>query len=431
MEARGGIRPEGCTARSGKWAPGPGRKISLGAGSCDSTAMTQYTRSVIPGRPQPDDRPHDGELDRMVFGRAPPERAISEPDTPARASRRAEPMPDDDAPPEHLFTERLPRERRKSTPRRKTEYAPLPSEAGNRPVETSNRGPLILIVTTVVLGVFGAVVWNAYSSGLRAPDGGPTPELASAGPFKSRPAADASKPADIDASVFERVASSRNPSEPATTPEVRPEVVPEAIAPAKLEAKPEPRLEAIPPAPAKLEPSKPAPVKTDAMAGSPIKLAPAPTVPGIIETAHSPPKPAPAASATPAPIVKPAKPVQPPAKPLATTPKTPVATADATVPAAPALDGAGAFRPAFAATGAYVVQLAAPSTEAAAQAEWVRRAKAAPGLLGAAEKMVIQADVNGKTVYRLRAGSFAASSDADAFCTAIKATGGACFTAKK
>ena len=425
------MRPGGCSARSGKRAPGPGRKISLGAGSCDSTAMTQYPRSVIPGRPQADDRPLDGELDRMVFGRASSERAISEPDAPARAPRRAEPMPDDDAPPEHLFTERAPRERRKAPPRRKTEYAPLPSEAGNRTAEASKRGPLILVVTLVVIGVFGAVVWNAYSSGLRAPDGGPTPELASAGPFKSRPAADASKPTDIDASVFERVATSRNPAEPATTPEVRPEAVAEVVAPAKPAPQSQPKVEAIAPAPVKLEPPKPAPVKTDATAGLPIKLAPAPKDRSVVETSTTPPKPAPRVSASPAPIVKPAKLVQPPTKPVATAPTPPVATADATVPAAPALDGAGAFHPAFAAAGGYVVQLAAPSTEAAAQAEWSRRAKAAPGLLGAAEKLVIQADVNGKTVYRLRAGSFATSSDAAAFCAAIKATGGACFMAKK
>ena len=395
--------------------------------------MTQYPRSVIPGRPQADDRPLDGELDRMVFGRAGSERAASEPDAPARAPRRAEPMPDDDAPPEHLFTERAPRERRKASPRRKTEYVPLPSEAGNRGAEASKRGPLILVVTLVVIGVFGAVVWNAKSSGLRAPDGGPTPELASAGPFKSRPAADASKPTDIDASVFERVATSRNPAEPATTPEVRPEAVAEVVAPAKTAPQAQPKVEAITPAPAKLESPRPASVKTDATAGLPIKLAPAPTDRSVVETSVAPPKPAPRVSVSPAPIVKPAKLVEPPSKPVATAPTRLAATTDATVPAAPALDGAsaGAFHPAFTATGGYVVQLAAPSTEAAAQAEWARRAKAAPGLLGAAEKLVIQADVNGKTVYRLRAGSFATSSDADAFCAAIKASGGACFTAKK
>ena len=107
MKARGGMRPTGCAARFGMRAPGPGRKTSLGAGSCDTPAMTQYTRSVIPGRAQPDGRP--GELDRMVFGRQQAEHAVSEPDAPAptRVSRsKPVSMDDDDAPPEHLFTER-------------------------------------------------------------------------------------------------------------------------------------------------------------------------------------------------------------------------------------------------------------------------------------------------------------------------------------
>jgi hypothetical protein len=376
---------------------------------------------VIPGRAQPDDRPLDGELDRMVFGRVQAERAqsgraqsertVSEPDAPSRSRSKATPMDDDDAPPEHLFTERAPRERRKAT-RRKTDYVPLNDDAGQRAAEASKRGPLILVVTLVVIGVFGAVVWNAYSSGLRAPDGDPTPELASAGPFKSRPAVDTSKPADIDASVFERI--ERSPS-PATTSEVRPEAVVEPKVETKAEPKVEPvkaepvKVEPVKAEPAKLEsvkvePPKPAPVKVDTAAGAPIKLTPASTPVAAVAA----PKPT-AVAATPA-----AKPAKAP---------------EAVAPATPALDGA--FHPAFAATGAYVVQLAAPSTEEAAHAEWMRRAKAAPGLLSAAEKLVVKADVNGKTVYRLRAGSFATSADADAFCGAIKASGGACFVAKK
>jgi hypothetical protein len=111
--------------------------------------MTQYTRSVIPGRAQPDDRPLDRELDRMVFGRQQGERAaVSEPDAPAapRVSRKPTPMDDDDAPPEHLFTERAPRERRRAT-RRKTDYVPLGDDAGSKSADASKRGPLILEVT--------------------------------------------------------------------------------------------------------------------------------------------------------------------------------------------------------------------------------------------------------------------------------------------
>jgi hypothetical protein len=364
--------------------------------------MTQYTRSVIPGRAQPDDRQSEGELDRMVFGRQQADRAEPESDAPVRKPRgKAVPMSDnddDDAPPEALFTGRPPRERRETTrrrtARRKTDYAPL-DDAGDRGMEGSKRGPLILFVTIIVIGVFGVVVWNAYSNGLRAPEGDPTPELASAGPFKTRPAVDASKPAEIDASVFERVEKS---PQPATTAEVRPET-PAPKAEVKAAPKPEPaKAEPVKTDVTRVEPSKPAPLKIDPAPGAPIRLTPS--------------APAPAAAV--------AAPQPTPAKPA----KTPEAA-----PATPALDGA--YHPAFAASGAYVVQLAAPSTEAAAHAEWMRRAKAAPGLLEGAEKSVVKADVNGRTVYRLRAGSFASSADADSFCSAIKATGGACFIAKK
>jgi hypothetical protein len=39
--------------------------------------------------------------------------------------------------------------------------------------------------------------------------------------------------------------------------------------------------------------------------------------------------------------------------------------------------------------------------------------------------------VNGKTVYRLRVGSFASKEDAAAFCSAFKAKGGNCYPAAK
>ena len=77
------------------------------------------------------------------------------------------------------------------------------------------------------------------------------------------------------------------------------------------------------------------------------------------------------------------------------------------------------------------MQVAAPSSEAGAIAEWDKRAKALPEFFSAAERFVVQADVNGKTVYRLRAGAFASKADADAFCSAYKAKGGNCFPAAR
>jgi cell division septation protein DedD len=85
------------------------------------------------------------------------------------------------------------------------------------------------------------------------------------------------------------------------------------------------------------------------------------------------------------------------------------------------------FAPSFAPGGPYVVQLAALSSEAEAETEWAKRAKSAPDLFGSAEKIVVKAEVNGKTVYRLRAGAFAKAADAESFCAAFKARGGVCF----
>ena len=69
--------------------------------------------------------------------------------------------------------------------------------------------------------------------------------------------------------------------------------------------------------------------------------------------------------------------------------------------------------------------------EAGAKAEWSRRAKSSPELFSTAESFIVQADVNGRTVYRVRAGSFATTADADAFCNAYKAKGGQCFRVAK
>jgi len=228
---------------------------------------------------------------------------------------------------------------------------------------------LILALAVGIVGVFGAVVWNAYSQGVRSADEAATPQLSSSGPFKTRlqvePGSDQSD-AQVEASVFERVeaAPSRAPAVafPAeevtpTTPEVRAEAPVAAIS--------------LPEAPAISDPAQPPQQKA--------------ALPPVVE---------------------------------------PLAVA----PAAP-LDGA--YRPAFSPGGSFVVQLAAPSTEAAAETEWDRRVKSMPDHFSGAEKFVERAEVNGRTVFRLRAGPFANAADADGFCGAIKAKGGDCYRTRK
>jgi septal ring-binding cell division protein DamX len=128
---------------------------------------------------------------------------------------------------------------------------------------------------------------------------------------------------------------------------------------------------------------------------------------------------APTQTATPAP----AKAAAPAAKPPAAAP------ADAPIQLAGAAPAG--FTPAFNAGGKFAVQIAAPATEAGAQAEWAKAARKAPELFGSAERIIVQAEVNGKAVYRVRAGAFATSADADAFCNAFKAKGGACYRVAK
>jgi hypothetical protein len=325
--------------------------------------MTRYTRSVIPGR-QSGEGGRD--LDAMVFGVSRRgETVANDIDT-----DEVEAMPEDEA---DAFVARARTDRRKGR-RRKSDYKPLPdARNGYRPpAESNGRGPLLLVGAVIVVGVFGAVVFNAYRDGVRAEDG-ETPTLAAAGPFKSRPepVSTAKVAAREEASVFERVESAPKPvqsgaaeAELAPTPDVR------AGKPAVSE----------PAAVQKAEIPKAAPPKTE-----PAKLAPAPV---------------PVAPPAPKPVVE------------------PVALA-------------GGFKPAFSSGGAYLVQIGAASTQDGADAEWARRAKTSPDLFGAAEKVVVRADVNGKTVYRVRAGAFATAADADSFCSAFKATGGDCFRTAK
>jgi outer membrane biosynthesis protein TonB len=350
--------------------------------------MTRYSRSVIPGRSNGDGPGNSADLDRLVFGQK--GRSADNDDD--------DDDDDDDAPPRaHVNREgdrrKEPRrkEPRRKGPRRQSEFAPLPVDGKRyKAPEDSKRGAVLLMGAAAVVGLFGLVVWNAYREGVRPQDSNTAPLLETSGSFKSKPEETAeTKSAAEQASVFEQVEEPRPNIEP--TPEVRPE------APAETAA--------APPPPKPVE-TKPAEVKPAAS-----KAAPTPAKPVEIKAAE-------AKSAE-------AKPVQTAAAP-------PPAKADAPISLAPATSSdSGAFKPSFATDGKFAVQIAAAGTEAAAISEWNKHVKFSPELFSAAERFVVQAEVNGKTVFRLRAGSFASAGDADAFCGAFKAKGGVCFRVAK
>ncbi len=83
--------------------------------------------------------------------------------------------------------------------------------------------------------------------------------------------------------------------------------------------------------------------------------------------------------------------------------------------------------PAFAATGAYVAQLAALQNQAGAELAWQRLASRAPGLFASAQLDVERADLGPRGVYyRVRAGYFADRTNAARFCERIRQMGQDC-----
>ena len=369
--------------------------------------MTRYSRSVIPGRPSDEgDRQGGQNLDGIVFG------SKKKPITPPANDREndyPDPM-DMDLDEAGFLVDRASSDRRgadgdrrkkierrkKEDGRRGADYTPLREPGASRHhVESNSRGPILLVAAILIVAVFGVVVWNAYREGVRTDDPEATPALTTAGSFKTPPRETSAAP--VQTAQVETLDGAPSPLVE-VLPEVRPQPAPAAVVPT-VAATPAPSQFTAPPVAPLKQPEAVKPVA--AVAAAP---APATTVPAKVVDLPKPTAPAPA------PVVVAAAP----------TPAAPVATAPA-----------GAFKPAFAAGGNWVVQVAAPSTEAGAMTEWDKRVKALPEFFSSAERIVVHADVNGKSVYRLRAGTFASKADADAFCTAYKGKGGNCFPAAK
>ncbi len=342
--------------------------------------MSNYTRSVVPGR---GGRPPSGrDLDRLVFGDSPPAGAARKPEAANEdESDDVDPASEtfDDDLPIRPFADRSARDRRDSPGRRQADYSRLPDGASFRTQDGgSSRGMLMLVAALVVVGVFGAVVWNAYSQGVRTDGAVTAPRLAEDGPFKVRPEpAEATESAALEATVFERFEG----------PSAKPDAA-EAIA----EPTPETR-----PAPPVAQPAE----KLDGNAAETSAPAPAPKPAKAVDKPAPTPKPAPQPAATPA--------------PAATQTLPPVETAAS----------------GFTAGGKYLVQIGASASEAGADQEWSRWKGKGGALFTGAEKIIVSADVGGRTVYRIRVGSFATAEAADSFCAAFKGKGGDCFRATR
>lgn len=353
----------------------------------------------MPGRAAGDDQADEAApaLDRMVFGAK--QRAYPPAANDARRTETRDPdfLPHVDEDEADLLVARANTDRRKGgqerrSPmpdrrkpggRRSSEYAPLrDGGSGSRSTDDSKRGPMLLVGALVIVAVFGFVVWNAYRDGLAGEDVAEAPELSTAGAFKTPPRVVPEAPVATEVAEADPVEALDGEAAPVeAVDEVRPALTP---------AKP---VEAAPP-PSKVMAPPPAPLKQPA----PVAVAPPVQQAAAKPVVATPPAPAPVKTAAAAPAPTPAS---------------------------------GGYKPAFAAYGDHVVQIAATSTEGAALAEWDKLSKANPELLSGGQKFIQQADSNGKTVYRVRVGSFGSKADASQFCAAFKAKGGNCYPAVK
>lgn len=338
--------------------------------------MPRYARAVIPGRPS------DGrDLDRLVFG----DQHQGYDELGGEEEEYEEEAEEEE---DVGFVERSRRDRRSGRGRRRNDYAALPDDEGGYEREPSNgRGLFLLAGILVICGVFGAVVWNAYSGGIRPAEASTAPMLRAEGPIKTRPArSEAPIPSALNADVFDRIEETPRVREPVEEVAAKPEPKPE---PVEMAEAPKP-VERPTPAPEKVEAAKPEP-------------APAKPEPVVTREAVNAPTPLKAPAAEPAAEPKPEAPAQ----------------------------LAGAYTPKFVLGAAHLVQVGATDTLTKADEEFSRLAKLAPDLFAGAERVVLPVQVDGKQMYRVRVGSFASAEDANAFCSAYKARVGDCYRATR
>jgi outer membrane biosynthesis protein TonB len=264
------------------------------------------------------------------------------------------------------------------------------------------RGPFVLIAAAGFLVLFGAVLWNFYSQGVREGGRSAPPQItADASPYKTIPAdpGGAMTP-DTDKAVFES-------AQAAAPPGVQVETVDASDAPLIAQAQ-------------------------AATPSEPVDLRPAPATPATA------PKPAPPAAMRPRIEEKAVEPAPPPRAAVRIEPAPAPAQQAARTPppAAPARPAPSqqaaatpAQRPAPAATGGVSAQLGAFGSEATARDAWNRYRAAAPAAFSGQSPSISTVERDGKTFYRLRTGGFASRADAQAFCSRASAAGAQCIVA--
>lgn len=249
-------------------------------------------------------------------------------------------------------------------------------------------------VAAVVLVIFGAGTWYAYSIGMRTGSEGAAPLIrADQRPAKVKP----DDPGGMnvphqDKTIFDRV----KPTDDSKKVE---QLLPPPEEPVARPKKPPPQQAAAPtPAPAPSPSAAPAPSPSAAPAPAPEAKAPA-------ADAKTPPA-EPKAATPPATAMAPAPAPQDTSKP-AETPK--AATPPAQTAAVPAKGSA------------YKVQIASVPSQEQAEKEWAKAKAANSDLLGALTMSIQRADLGAKGIYyRVQAGPLADDAAAKTLCSSLQ-----------
>lgn len=295
------------------------------------------------------------------------------------------------------------------------------------------RRVLPALAAIVALSAFGAVVWYAYSTGVREGSEVAAPLLKPSGPSKIAPREPGGREIlDQDKRVYgviDRSAGDRRVERLLPPPE-NPLPPPVAAQPTVAPPLPTPKL-AVP----KLPPPPPSITAPATVPPPPTPVAKAPPIPKPV--AKGPPVPKPAASVPPPPkpVASPAaKPdLKPASKPdVAAAPKSAVPPPPKPAPAvAKAVPAPKTAAPATAAPAAktasrapakgYRVQIASLRSAEAARREWAKRVKQSGGTLAGLTLFIKRVDIPRKGIYfRVQAGPLLDKTAARRVCDTLK-----------
>jgi cell division protein FtsN len=277
--------------------------------------------------------------------------------------------------------------------------------------EDGSRPGLLIVIASIVLVLFGSVVWLAYERGVANGRTEPRILTAEGGPAKIAPANPGGAETPFKGlKIYNQPVGNEDEADKSSAAPAKNVVAASTQPAASHKAEPPPATSKPVPAKPSVEP-KPAPVHPMRMA----QAAPPPEAP-----ATGPPK-----ALAPALEAQQLKGAAPPPEEAAPAPQpaAPPATAPQAAPPAP--------QAATRATGGYVLQIGAYKSQGEADESWNAFRQKHVALVSGFSSDVRKVDLPGKgTWYRLRLGSFGDKDAANALCERLKADGGNCFLAK-